>query len=357
MQKTRILNCVQAINEALHISMKNSEKLLCFGLGINDKGRIFGTSLGLLEAFGKERVFDFPTSENAMTGISIGLAINGFPNIVTHQRMDFVLLAIDQIVNSAAKWNFMFGGKQSVPITIRLIVGKGWGQGPTHSQSFQSWFAHIPGLKVVAPSNAYNAKGLLLSAIRDPNPVIFIEHRWIHHTTSKVPSGEYFLEIGKPVYRRRGTDLTVITSSYLVNQTEKIANLLSEFDISCEIIDIQSYSPIDFNLILESVKKTKKVIILDYSHDNYSITKEISHQIYTSLFGKLQKPILTIGEPNIPEGTSFGFTKDYYFSDSYIASQILKILDLEQFSQSVNSRLSVNQIFHDVPDVSFSGPF
>ena len=135
MQKTRILNCVQAINEALHISMKNSEKLLCFGLGINDKGRIFGTSLGLLEAFGKERVFDFPTSENAMTGISIGLAINGFPNIVTHQRMDFVLLAIDQIVNSAAKWNFMFGGKQSVPITIRLIVGKGWGQGPTHSQS------------------------------------------------------------------------------------------------------------------------------------------------------------------------------------------------------------------------------
>ena len=164
---SRKLSFVEAINEAMFIAMKKDKKVLCYGLGVDDPKRIFGTTKGLKEKFGDSRVFDMPTSENAMTGISIGAGLSSFRSIMVHQRLDFFLLAMDQLVNGAAKWHYMFGGQKSVPITIRLIIGRGWGQGPTHSQSLQSWFAHIPGLKVVMPSNAYDAKGMLLSSIFD----------------------------------------------------------------------------------------------------------------------------------------------------------------------------------------------
>ena len=175
----------QAINQALTEEMKKNKNLICFGLGVNDSLKFFGTTMGLEEKFGKERAFETPTSENAMTGIGIGMSLYKNPCVMMHQRLDFFLLAMDQLVNSAAKWRFMFGGQNSVPITIRLIVGKGWGQGPTHSQSLQSWFAHIPGLKVVMPALPSDAYNLLKASIRDPNPVIFIEHRWLHGVQEK----------------------------------------------------------------------------------------------------------------------------------------------------------------------------
>ena len=175
----------QAINKALEEEMTRNKKLVCFGLGATDYMKFFGTTKGLKEKFGEQRVFETPTSENAMTGIGIGMSLYKNPCIMMHQRLDFFLLAMDQLVNSAAKWHYMFGGLKSVPITIRLVVGKGWGQGPTHSQSLQSWFAHIPGLKVVMPSLPSDAYNLLKASIRDPNPVIFIEHRWLHGVEEK----------------------------------------------------------------------------------------------------------------------------------------------------------------------------
>ena len=171
----------QAINKALTEEMSRNKKLICFGLGVNDSLNFFGTTKGLEKKFGPKRVFETPTSENAMTGIGVGMSLNNNPCVMMHQRLDFFLLAMDQLVNSAAKWHYMFGGKKSVPITIRLVVGKGWGQGPTHSQSLQSWFSHIPGLKVVMPTFPGDAYNLLKTSIRDPNPVIFIEHRWLHN--------------------------------------------------------------------------------------------------------------------------------------------------------------------------------
>ena len=173
------LTYASAINQAMHIAMAKNNKLLCYGLGTDDPKNIFGTTQNLQEKFGKERVFDMPTSENAMTGVAVGLALGGYPSVMSHQRLDFFLLAMDQLVNSAAKWHYMFGRQNSIPIVIRLIMGRGWGQGPTHSQNLQSWFAHIPGLKVVSPTFAYDAKGLLLSSIRDQNPVVFLGHRWL----------------------------------------------------------------------------------------------------------------------------------------------------------------------------------
>ena len=166
----RKLTYAQAINEALSIAMKESDEVITYGLGVPDPKGVFSTTLGLQEKFGPERVFDTPNSENAMTGIGIGAAINGFRPVMVHQRVDFFLLAMDQLVNNAAKWNFMFGGENKVPITIRLIIGHGWGQGPTHSQNLHSIFSHIPGLKVVMPSSAYDAKGLLLESIFGNKP-------------------------------------------------------------------------------------------------------------------------------------------------------------------------------------------
>ena len=175
----------QEVNDAISYCMKRDKKMLCYGLGTTDPKGVFGTTLNLEKKFGKKRVFDVPSSENALTGISIGLALNGIRSLVTHQRMDFFFLAFDQLINSAAKWYYMFGQKTPIPITIRLIVGRGWGQGPTHSQSFQSMLASIPGLKVVMPSQPENVKNLLISSILDPNPVIFIEHRWLHGIQGK----------------------------------------------------------------------------------------------------------------------------------------------------------------------------
>ena len=176
----------EAVNEGLTFAMDRDPKVLCYGLGVTDPKHVFDTTSNLEAKFGSDRVFDIPCSENAITGIGVGAALRGYKSVITHQRLDFSLLSMDQIVNSAAKWYYMFGSQVSVPITIRMILGRGWGQGPTHSQNLQAWFAHIPGLKVVSPSNAADAKGLLLASIFDPNPVIFLEHRWLHNSVSEV---------------------------------------------------------------------------------------------------------------------------------------------------------------------------
>ena len=194
---SRNLTLSQSINEALFLSMKKYKNVVLIGLGVDDPKGIFGTTKGIKKYFKKNRVFDFPTAENAMTGIAIGSSLVGIRPVITHQRVEFSLLSIEQIFNQAAKWFFMSGGKKSVPLTIRLIIGRGWGQGPQHSQSLESIFAHIPGLKVISLSTPYNAKGLLIASIKDPNPVIIFEHRWLHDIRGSVPTKNYKIDLGK----------------------------------------------------------------------------------------------------------------------------------------------------------------
>src|SRR5579872_1970482 len=188
---TRQIKYHEAILEATDQIMELDPRVYLMGLGAPDPKGIFGTTSGLGKKYGPNRVMDMPTSENAMTGIAIGSAIEGMRPIMTHQRVDFFLLALDQLINNGAKWHYMFGGQMKVPLVIRLIIGRGWGQGPQHSQSLQSFFAHIPGLKVVMPSNPYDAKGLLISAIEDDNPVVYLEHRWLHGIFGEVPKEIY----------------------------------------------------------------------------------------------------------------------------------------------------------------------
>jgi pyruvate dehydrogenase E1 component beta subunit len=211
----RLLTYGQAIHEAYQEAMRRDRNVIAYGLGIDDPKGIFGTTLGLKEQFGEDRVFDIPTAENAMTGVAIGAALNGLRPVMCHQRMDFFLLAMDQLVNNAAKWNYMFGGQSPVPLTIRLIIGRGWGQGPTHSQSLQAWFAHIPGLKVVMPATPADAKGLLLSSIFDNNPVLYLEHRWLHNLEGDAPKGDFRVPIGKAHRLKEGKDISILSFSYM----------------------------------------------------------------------------------------------------------------------------------------------
>ncbi len=343
----------KAINLALHKAMSIDEKVVCFGLGVNDPKTIFSTTNGLEETFGSKRVFDVPTSENALTGIGIGASMNGIKPVMTHQRLDFFLLAMDQLVNSAAKWHYMFGSQVSIPITIRLILGRGWGQGPTHSQNLQSWFAHIPGLKVVMPSTPQDAKDLLFNSIFDPNPVIFLEHRWLHNTIGKV-NDKFIKKIGKATILREGNQITIISMSYLSIESLKAAHYLKSRNIEVEVIDLCSIKPIDWETIFNSINKTGRVIVCDTGFKTCSVSAEIIAEISSKLFNSLKSSPIRLAMPDVPEPTSFGLTKGFYIRAGDIAAKCLEMLN-----QNKGNLLDdlPEPTPHDIPGDWFKGPF
>lgn len=348
------ISFVKAINQAIEIAMNIDHKVLCYGLGATDPKGIFGSTLGLEEKFGKQRVFDTPTSENAMTGVGIGLAIAGYKPIMTHQRLDFFLLAMDQLVNGAAKMHYMFDGQLSVPITIRLILGRGWGQGPTHSQNLQAWFAHIPGLKVVMPSSANDAKGLLLSSIFDPDPVIFLEHRWLHNSISEVGEKDLRIPLGKAKKLSNGKDLTLVSMSYMTVESIIAQQYLEKHNISIDLIDLRSIKPIDYETILTSLKITKKILVLDTGVSTCSVASEIISHLATNYIHLLNKAPSKITMPDVPEPTSFGLTKNFYPCAADIANEILKILGIDGLDP-YKELLKTSP--HDIPGDWFKGPF
>jgi pyruvate dehydrogenase E1 component beta subunit len=334
--------------------MEQDERVICYGLGIDDPKRIFGTTSGLQERFGEKRVFDMPTSENAMTGIAIGAALNGVRPVMVHQRLDFFLLAMDQLVNNAAKWYYMFDGQSSVPITIRLIIGRGWGQGPTHSQSLHSWFAHIPGLKVVMPTTAADAKGLLLSSIFDDNPVLFLEHRWLHNLEGKVPEGDFRLPLGKAQVLHQGKDLTIVAMSYMTIEAIYAVECLERQGISCELIDVRSIAPLDWETIFCSVEKTGRVLVLDTGVQTCSVAGEIVARVAMELFSVLKQSPRRLALPDFPTPTSPALTKDFYKGGEDIVNEVGKMLE-NKFS--TDEILAKRTVPHDIPGEWFKGPF
>jgi len=354
----KIVTFAEAINDAIFTAMKIDKKMVCYGLGVTDPKGIFGTTKGLNNFFGNQRVFDVPASENALTGISIGLSLNKIRSVVTHQRLDFFILALDQLFNGAAKWYYMFGSKKSVPITIRLIIGRGWGQGPTHSQNLQSIFSHIPGLKVVMPSNAKDAKGLLLSSIFDPNPVIFLEHRWLHGTTCKVPVKKYFTKIGLSKIINKGKDLTIVCMSYMVVEALKTLKHLRKFNIEPEIIDVRSIKPLDFNSISRSLKKTKRLLVLDTGAKTNSFASEILALVSENKYLNLKSKPVRLCMPDSPEPTSHKLTKYFYNNHISILEKILEIFK-KKYKKKYILQLKANDKnkIHDTPGDWFKGPF
>jgi len=351
----REITYAKAILEATEQCMAADPSVYIMGLGVTDPKGVFGTTLGLAAKFGSERAFDMPVSENGMTGVAIGSAFVGMRPIMTHQRIDFMLLSLDQIINNAAKWHYMFGGQMKVPIVFRLLVGRGWGQGPQHSQSLQSLFAHIPGLKVVMPATPHDAKGLLISAVEDDNPVIYIEHRWLHNITGYVPEERYRVPIGKAKVIKSGHDITIVSSSYMTLESIRAAEVLKNDGIDAEVIDLRTIKPLDEDSILNSVRKTGRIVAVDGAWRSFGVSAEILALTAERGYGALKAAPARITFPDAPTPTSWPLANHYYPRAADITHVIKTMFDIPGRPDQ-DAGLSRN-VPLDVPDKTFTGPF
>ena len=259
----REITYAEAINEGLRQAMELSKDVIVMGQLVDYKPGIFGTTKGLADKFGKARVRDFPNAEGVMTSVAIGAALAGIRPVIVHPRVDFMTYSFDAIVNWLSIWRFKSNKQSNLPVTIRAIVGKGWGQGPQHSKNLHAWFAHLPGLKVAMPATGYDAKGLLLESIFGQNPTIIIENRALFSMVDSVPEEPYRVRFGKAIIRRQGKDLTIVASGLTVPLALRSAELLNTQSIDAEVIDLRTISPIDSQMVIGSVRKTGRLIVVD----------------------------------------------------------------------------------------------
>jgi pyruvate/2-oxoglutarate/acetoin dehydrogenase E1 component len=271
----RLLTYVDALREAIAQEMRLDPRVFLFGLDVDDHKAIQGSTRGLLEEFGADRVFGTPLSEDAMTGVAVGAAMAGMRPIHVHIRMDFLLLCMNQLVNIAAKSRYMYDGQVSVPMVVRSMIGKSWGQGAQHSQGLHAMFMHVPGLKVVAPSNAYDAKGCMITAIRDDNPVIFVEHRLLYYTEAFVPTQPYQVTFGKARLCTQGDDITVVGISNMLMECLRAHELLADIGIFSEIIDPISLTPLDIATITKSAQRTGRLLVVDNAWTSCGASAEV----------------------------------------------------------------------------------
>lgn len=350
----REITFAAAIREATEQCLQADERVYLMGLGVPDPKGIFGTTSGLQEAYGKTRVLDMPASENAMTGIAIGSAIAGQRPILTHQRVDFALLSVDQLFNNAAKWHAMFGGQMRVPLVVRLMIGRGWGQGPQHSQSLQSLFGHVPGLKVVMPSTPHDAKGLLTAAVRDDDAVVYIEHRWLHGVVGDVPAEAYEVPIGQARVAREGSDVTIVASGYQTLEALRAAEWLADDGVSAEVVDLRSIKPIDEEAIVASVGRTHRLLAVDGGWRFAGVASEVlaiaAERAHASM--RVAPRRITLPERHTP--TSWPAAQRYYPGVPEIVATARDMLGLPP--QPVPPRWQESG-YGDQPSPSFRGPF
>jgi acetoin:2,6-dichlorophenolindophenol oxidoreductase subunit beta len=322
----RKLSYSLAINEALKQIMKVDESVFILGQGVKSPWYVGNTCKDLISLFGEERVIDTPISENAMTGAAMGAALAGMKAIVMHPRTDFSLYAFDPIINQAANWSYMNGGRASVQVVFWLVVNRAGEQAAQHSQALHSLFNHIPGLKIIAPSNAFDVKGLLISAIKDPNPVVFIDERWLYGREDFVPEEIYEIPIGKGIVRKEGSKLTIVSSSFLAAESLIVADILEAEGISVELVDLRSIKPLDTELIFNSVSKTGRLLVIDGSWRTNSITSEISAEVNEKFFGKLKSPVFRLNLPDAPAPASRTLEKEYYITREKIMDTVKSII-------------------------------
>jgi len=296
----RVMMYREALNEGLRQEMRRDHTVFIMGEGIAARGGSYKVTVGLLDEFGPKRVIDTPISEASFTGAGVGAAITGMRPIVEILFIDFTSLIIDQIGNQAAKYKFMTGGKGRAPMVLRTQGGVGNGLAAQHSQSLEAIFYHIPGLKVVMPSTPYDAKGLIISAIRDDDPVIFIEHKMLYMTEDEVPENEYIIELGKGDVKREGKDATIIAWSGMIPRSLEAAKKLAQEGIDVEVVDPRTLVPLDKNLIIESVKKTEHVVIVQEAIRRGGVASDIASIIQEEAFDYLDAPIGIVAGKNTP---------------------------------------------------------
>lgn len=324
--KKRILRYDQAINEATIELMKSDKNVFVIGQGVISPWYVGATTKGIREKFGKERLVDTPVSENLILGAGIGASLIGLRPLVVFPRMDFMMYAMEQLVDELSNMHYMFGGTMSAPVVVRSIINRGGEQAAQHSQALHAFFAHLPGIKVVMPASAYDAKGLLVSAVHDENPVMYIDDRWLYEVSDHVPRGLYSVPIGKARICTHGTDVTVVAISYLVTQALIAAQLLNKDGIHIEVIDPRTIKPLDISTIITSVKKTGRLIIADSGWKDFGVSAEISAQIHEKAFTHLKAPIIRIALPNTPAPMSKTLEEKYYPKYNDIMSAVSKIM-------------------------------
>lgn len=327
-KKHRKITYCQALNEAISQEMERDPNVFIYGIGVSDYKRIFGTTSGLVERFGEERCFDTPISEDGMTGFGLGAAINGMRPIHVHIRVDFLLLAMNQLANMISSCRYGSGGKIKVPLVIRAIIGRGWGQGFQHSKSMQSVFAHIPGLKIIMPTTAKDAKGLLISAIRDDNPIIFIEHRWLYFQEEEVPELPFTIPLGEANILKEGKDLTIVATSWMNVEALKAAEILERRGVTIEIVDPRMIAPFNDEVIIKSVKKTGRCIVADNDWLHCGFSAEVAARVSEKCFGKLKYPVQRIGFTATPCPTARHLENEFYPSAINILRMVEKMLKL-----------------------------
>ncbi len=325
-QGIRRLSYRQAIYEAQHQLLSTDKRVFLLGEGIDDASGVFGTTLGLTDEFTSQRVVDTPIAENGITGIAMGAAINGMRPILIHMRPDFVIISLDQLLNHAAKWFYMSGGQVSVPLTIRCVIGRGWGSAAQHSQNIQGLLTHLPGLKILMPATAHDAKGLLIAAVRDPNPVVILEHRWLFDKIGHVPEDLYATPIGRANICRYGSDVTIVATSIMVHEAMLAAETLANEDCNVEVIDLRSVKPWDENCVAASVRKTGYLIVADTGHQYGGVAAEITARITELCFSSLRAAPQRITLPEAPVPAASSLEEIYFPGQSDIIKAAKDIL-------------------------------
>ena len=360
MLEPRLISAAEAIREATDLAMAADPAVILMGEGVADPKAIFGTTANLPQKYGPQRVIEMPLSENGFTGIAIGAAMNGQRPIIVHQRVEFSLLSMEQLVNNAAKIHYVSNGKHRAPIVVRLIVGRGWGQGPAHSQSLEMLFAHIPGLKVVMPSSPQDAKGMLMAAIADDSPVIFIEHRWIHYTKGHVPAGPFTVALDGPRRLREGDAVTVVSNSYLTLETIRATEELAKEGVAVDHFDLRVLRPLNVDAIVESVRRTGRLVTVDTGFMTYGIGAEIVSSVMERCCLQMKAPPRRLGLPGHPTPSSRSLAAAYYPRSPDIAAAIAEVAGVpERQVADLRARLGAEResVPLDIPHHSFQGPF
>lgn len=327
MSSHRTLQYGLAINEALHQMMEMDSSVFLIGQGVESPWYVGNTAQGLLERFGKGRVIDTPVSENAITGAAVGAAIAGMKPVVVHPRVDFMMYAMDPIINEAANWFYMNGGRACVPVVFWGIINRGGEQAAQHSQAIHALFAHCPGLKVVMPSTPYDAKGLLISAVRDMNPVVYIDDRWLYNLEDVVPEEMYEVPIGQAIVRKKGKDVTIAAVSYMAHTALKASEKLLDLGIDCELIDLRSIKPLDKNTLLQSVRKTGRLVNADVGWKSFGISAEIAAIVCEGAFKELKSPVVRVALPDTPAPASRSLEGQYFPKEDDIIKAVQGIIN------------------------------
>lgn len=337
----RKISYKDALHEAFCQEMEKDESVFVYGI----ENKMFGSLRDLEERFGKERIFITPLSEEAMTGFGLGAALNGLRPVHVHIRVDFFLLAMNQLINMIANISYGSAGKLKVPMVIRMVIGRGWGQGFQHSKSLHSIFAHIPGLKVIMPTTPYDAKGLMIEAIRDNNPVISIEHRWLYWQEGNVPKESYTIPIGKGSILRKGKDLTIVATSWMNVEAKQAADILASRGVQCEIVDPRTIFPLDEKTIVDSVNKTGRCIVADVDWLFCGFSAEVAALVSEKCFKNLKSPVARIGFAPTPIPTTRPLENAFYPNAGDIVRAVEKMLKISPTDLSKEEFYSHEHIF------------